>query len=46
MGKVTDEILAGLTMKQASAMITALFAMSARKKKEDGEQKRNWGKKR
>ena len=42
--KVTDEVLDGLTTKQASAMITALFAMSARKKKEEGEQKSNWGK--
>ena len=42
---VTDEVLDSLTMKQASAMITALFAMSAREKKEEGEQKKNWGKK-
>ena len=34
--KVTDEYLDGMTMKQASAMITALFAVSARKKKEEG----------
>ena len=40
--KVTDEVLDGLTMKQASAMITALFALSARKKKEEGEQEGEW----
>ena len=43
--KVTDEVLDSLTMKQALAMLTVLFAMSGRKKKEDEEQKKNWEKK-
>ncbi len=38
--KVSEETLANLTAKQASAMLTALFALSAKKKKEDGKKKK------
>ena len=41
--KVTDEFIENLTMKQASAMLTALLA-TAKRKKEDEEHKKNGGK--